>query len=118
MVDVAPKLGNIDDHRGMVPSDLVVSENGLVGKLTRSKVSGPDKKLNYRLLIVHSSAYVQHKDWLVSGWEILKREAPYSRDYLLPAPSNNFRWFKRKELKYATAFSIQSQIMSLSSYRG
>ena len=58
-----------DDHRGMVPSDLVVSKSGLVGRLTRSKVSGPDKKLNYRLLIVHSSANVQHKDWLESGWE-------------------------------------------------
>ena len=53
-----------DDHRGMVPSDLMVSENGLVGKLTRSKVSGPDKKPNYRLLIVHSSAYANIK----TGW--------------------------------------------------
>ena len=69
-----------DDHRGMVPADLSVSEAGLVGKLTRSKVSGPDKKLNYRLLLVHSSAYVHHKHWLVSGWKLLEKEAPYLRD--------------------------------------
>ena len=104
-----------DDHRGMVPSDLVVSENGLVGRLTRSKVSGPDKKLNYRLLIVHSSAYVQHKDWLVSGWELLKKEAPYSRDYLLPAPSNNFRVFKKEgtEVRYSFRHTIADHIVAI-----
>ena len=78
-----------DNPRGMVPSDLDVSKTGLVGKLTRSKVSGPAKKLNYRLLVVDSEAYVQHKNWLVSGWRIVEKEALYVRDYLLPAPTNN-----------------------------
>ena len=54
-----------DDHRGMVPSELKVSETGRVGKLTRSKVAGPDKKLNYRLLMIHPSAYIHQKEWLV-----------------------------------------------------
>ena len=43
--------------------------------------------------------------------------AHYDRDYLLPAPSNNYRGFKNKELKYQTAFAIQTQIISLASYR-
>ena len=101
-----------------MPSDMEVSETGLMGELTRSKVSGPDKKLNFRLLAVHSAAYVQHKHWLISGWRILEKEAPYVRDYLLPAPTNIFRGFKRKELKYQAAFGIQSQIISLLSHRG
>ena len=45
-------------------------------------------------------------------------EAPYVRDYLLPAPANNYRGYKRKELTYHTAFAVQSQIVSLASYRG
>ena len=56
-----------DDHRGIVPSELKVSESGLLGKLTRSTVSGPDKKLNFRLLVVHSSAYVHQKLWMSTG---------------------------------------------------
>ena len=44
--------------------------------------------------------------------------APYERDYLLPAPTNNFRGFQNKELKYPTAFAVQSQLVSLASYRG
>ena len=46
-----------DDHRGIVPSELNVTEAGLKGKLRRSKVSGPDKKLNFRIVVVHPSAY-------------------------------------------------------------
>ena len=48
----------------------------------------------------------------------LEKEAPHLRDYLLPAPTSNFRGFKRKELSYQTAFAVQSQMISLASYRG
>ena len=107
-----------DDHRGTVPSELKISGSGLLGKLTRSKVSGPDKKPNFRLLVVHSTAYVHHKLWLVTVWQLLEKEAPYSRDYLLPAPSNNHKGFKNKELKYQAPFAVQSRILAFSSYRG
>ena len=76
-----------DDHRGIVPAKVKISESGLLGKLTRSKVSGPGKKLNFRLVIVVSSAYIHHKLWLLTGWQLLEKD-PDSRDYLLPAPSN------------------------------
>ena len=83
-----------DDHRGLLPRDVILSEMGLQAKLTRSKVSGSDKHLNFRAVIIHSSAYVHRKYWLAVGWGLLLKEAPYERDYLLPAPSNNFRGFK------------------------
>ena len=107
-----------DDHRGLLPRDFKVSETCLLAKLTRSKVSGPDKHLNFRVVVIHASAYVQHKNWLSTGWELLLKGAPDERDYPLPAPSNNYRGFKTKELKYATAFAVQTQIISLASYRG
>ena len=34
-----------DDHRGIIPEDLEISEAGLVGKLSRSKVTGRDKRV-------------------------------------------------------------------------
>ena len=107
-----------DDHRGLLPRDVILTEMGLQAKLTRSKVSGSDKHLNFRAVIIHSSAYVQRKDWLAVGWDLLLKEAPYERDYLLPAPSNNFRGFKTKELKYQTAFAVQTHIISTACYRG
>ena len=38
------------------------------------------------IVIIHSSACVQHKDWLSTGWELLLKGAPYDRDYLLLDP--------------------------------
>ena len=51
-----------DDHRGLLHRDVILSEMGLQAKFTRSKVSGSDKHLNFRAVIIHSSAYVQRKD--------------------------------------------------------
>ena len=86
-----------DDHRGIVPEDLEISETGLVGKLSRSKVTGQDKRVAFRVLVIHPSAFVHQKDWLSTGWALLMKEAPYARDYLLP---NNCRGLKRTELTY------------------
>ena len=60
-----------DDHRELLPRDFKISETGLLAELSRSKVSGPDKRLNFRVDVIHSSAYVQHKNWLSIGWEFL-----------------------------------------------
>ena len=107
-----------DDHRGLLPRDFIVSATGLQARLTRSKVSGSDKHLNFRTVIIHSSAYIQRRDWLAVGWNLLLNGAPHERDYLLPAPTNNFRGFKTKELKYSTAFAVQTHIISTACYRG
>ena len=107
-----------DDHRGLLPRDFIVSSTGLQARLTRSEVSGSDKHLNFRAVIIHSSAYVQRRDWLVVGWNLLLNGAPHERDYLLPAPTNNFHGFKTKEMKYSTAFAVQTHIISTACYRG
>ena len=107
-----------DDHRGLLPRDFIVSSTGLQARLTRSKVSGSDKHLNFRTVIIHSSAYIQRRDWLAVGWNLFSNGAPHERDYLLPAPTNNFHGFKTKELKYSTAFALQTHIISAACYRG
>ena len=107
-----------DDHRGLLPREFVVTSTGLQARLTRSKVSGSDKHLNYRTVIIHPSAYIQRESWLSVGWKLLQEGAPHERDYLLPAPTNNYQGFKVKELKYSTAFAVQTHIISTATYRG
>ena len=107
-----------DDHRGLLPREFVVTSTGLQARLTRSKVSGSDKHLNYRTVIIHPSAYVQRESWLSVGWKLLQESAPHERDYLLPAPTNNYQGFKVKESKYSTAFAVQTKIISTATYRG
>ena len=43
-----------DDHRGLLPCVFKVSETGLLVELSRSKVSGPDKRLSFRVVVFHS----------------------------------------------------------------
>ena len=107
-----------DDHRGIVPAELEVTESGLLDKRKRSKVTGPDKKLNFRLLVIHSSACVHQKLWMLTGWQLLEKDAFDSRDYLPPAPSNNYRRVKNKELKYQVAFAVQTRLLAFATYRG
>ena len=107
-----------DDHRGLLPREFIVSSAGLQARLTRSKVSGSDKHLSCRSVIIHPSAYIQRESWLSVGWKLLQEGAPHERDYLMPAPTNNFQGFKVKELKYATAFAVQTHIISTATYRG
>ena len=107
-----------DDHRGLLPREFHVSSAGLQARLTRSKVSGSDKHLSYRSVIIHPSAYVERESWLSVGWKLLQEGAPHERDYLLPAPTNNYQGFKVKELKYSTAFAVQTHIISIATYRG
>ena len=60
-----------------------MSSAGLQARLTRSKVSGSDKHLNYRTVIIHPSAYIQRESWLSVGWKLLQEGAPHERDYLM-----------------------------------
>ena len=56
-----------DDHRGINPTEVRLTSSGLNGRLTRTKVSRPNKRHNFRLLVVHPSAHTHQKDWLVTG---------------------------------------------------
>ena len=107
-----------DDHRVLLPRDISITKDGLQAKLTRTKVSGSDKRLSFRAVFISASAYVQCKNWLAAGWELLQKGAPHDRDYLLLAPTNNFLGFKTKELKYSTAFAAQTHIITTARFRG
>ena len=54
----------------------------------------------------------------LSGGNCCRKARPHERDYLLPAPTNNYQGFKIKELKYPTAFAVQTHIISTATYRG
>ena len=72
-----------DVHRGILPADVVVDDSGMQAKLTRSKVSGPEKKVVFRIVVVDAGASVQHRDWLATRWKVLSEAAPYDQDYFI-----------------------------------
>ena len=106
------------DHRGLEPINLRIEGGSLLAKLTRSKTLGSDKPVSSRLVVVDREAYVRNSSWLADGLHLLRLQAPFERDYLLPAPSDNFAGVRMRELRYDTAFGIQSRIISQLCYRG
>ena len=107
-----------DDHRGILPSGVVADSSGMHAKLTRSKVSGPDKKVVFRIVVVDAGAFVQHRDWFVVRWKVLCEAAPCERDVLMPTPTNNCKGCRYAELQSHTALAIQSRIIAHAAYRG
>ena len=74
-----------DDHRGFEPTKLKLNGKGaLVTKLTRTKTTGKDKKVQCRLLVVAGEAYLAEDNWLCVGLALWKETAPWERDFLLP----------------------------------
>ena len=50
---------------------------------------------------------------MASGWSLLKREAPFERDYLLPGSTRNYGSFEKQDLKYAVGSAIQTRVLSI-----
>ena len=77
------------DHRGLKPTDVQVTGNSMSAKLTRSKTTGDDKDVAFRMVHISSCCFLVFPSWLSTGWSLLKSLADFPRDFLLPAPASN-----------------------------
>ena len=107
-----------DDHRGIEFASVRVSQLRLQARLTRSKTTGSDKTVLGRPVVVDSICFVSEPRWLEAGWKVMKQIADFERDYLVPAPSRNFRGARRMELRCDAGFAIQNRVLSLTTCGG
>ena len=52
-----------------------------------------------------------------TGLRLLRELAPFSRDYLMPAPEKNFAGCKSLELRYELGYAVQNRVMALLSLK-
>ena len=95
------------DRRGIEPNNVTVRAGSWRALLTRSKTIGADRSVVSRPLVVDPCCFTCHADWLTVGWGLLQQHAGYERDYLLPSPTTNLLGFRKKVLRYDTAFALQ-----------
>ena len=98
------------DHRGKAPSDCGLNQDAFRGKLTRTKTTGRDKKVQSRVLHVSRNCWVVNPKWLEEGWTLWQKVAPWERDYFLPVPTRDLDHWERFECKYSEA-AILSQTL-------
>ena len=95
-----------------------VKGNSPTTRLTRSKTIGSDKTVSSRSVVVSPTCFVKRSEWLSCGWALLKQQADYPRDYLLPVPSGNYKGCVRRELRYDTAHALQTKVLQSLKVRG
>ena len=100
------------------PKHIKVTWSSFTALLNRSKTIGDDKSSHSRPLIIDSACYLHSKEWMQTGWELLSDSANFERDFLLPAPSTNYRRVVRSELRYATVYAMQNRVLSSLSLDG
>ena len=79
--------------------------------LTRSKTLGSDRAVSSRRVYINSCCFLQKREWLEEGWQILRTSADYEHDYFLPAPSTNCNGCLHAELSYDLAFAMQNRVL-------
>ena len=101
-----------DDTSGVVPSELHMRARGLAGRLVRSKTSGRDKKVKILPLYVAKGAHLV-TPWLEAGLALLQ-EGPlaYSRDYLVPLPTEDLSGTCGLRAVYADAVGLSRALLS------
>lgn len=90
------------DLEGLDPSSLVLTVQGLEGRLDRTKTSGP--------VFISRAAFLLRPEWLATGVEIWNHaNMAFERDYFLPLPTADWKGCLKSMASY-------SQMVAFSKY--
>jgi len=101
-----------DDHRGLAPGSVQITGRGLEAVLSRTKTTGPGKRVDLLPLVVGFDAYLACPSWLVAGWELWQRTAPFVRDHFLVKPAPSLDAMQPVELTYEQASRLSRAVLS------
>jgi hypothetical protein len=102
------------DHLGMEAGSIKMDSDGLVFWLSRTKTSGPGKKVAKLPVYVHKEAYLGVKKWLTVGFRIFaEMKVRESRDYLLPPLESEFSAVRDTPMSYAEALVSDRILLGL-----
>lgn len=84
-----------DDIQKVVPKELKYFEGRMTTTLRTTKTTGPTKRVRELPVCISEHAYISSPFWLKTGFDLIKSEAAFDRDYLLPKLNNNWTGFRR-----------------------
>ena len=92
----------IDDTLGIVPAKLGLREDGLAGRLERSKTTGPGKRVGVLPFIVSEEASLSGAPWLRTGFDLFRPEPfRFKRNYLMGMPTGDVQGMMPNTLSIA-----------------
>jgi hypothetical protein len=99
-----------DDLQRLRPANITMGEAGFVGKLLRTKCTGPGKKVRELVVFVPSGASVAGTKWLHVGYELWSKAVPEGLDFFLPRLSADMQYFVPK---VATSSDLAGMFMKV-----
>ena len=102
-----------DDLQRINPGELRYTWGRLATVLKVTKTSGPTKRIQEMPVVVSSEAYVRRAGWVKVGFDLLKRAAPFERDYLLPKMTGDMNFFAQRMATYNDMCSYSSTLRRL-----
>ena len=99
-----------DDLQRLKPANITMGEAGFVGKLLRTKCTGPGKKVRELVVFVPTEASIAGTKWLRVGYELWTKAVPVGLDFFLPCLSADMQYFVPK---VATSSDLAGMFMKV-----
>jgi hypothetical protein len=106
-----------DDLQRLKPANITMGEAGLVGKLLRTKCTGPGKKVRELVVFVPAEASVANTKWLQVGYDLWLKAVPYRMgedlDFFLPRLSGDMQYFVPKVASSSDLAGMFMKVLTL-----
>ena len=89
-----------NDIQKVQPKNLSILSGRMTTVLRVTKTSGPGKRMQELPLCISEHAYFWDATWLRTGFDLLKNEADFDRDYLIPQLVQDWSGFRKKAASY------------------
>jgi len=100
------------DFQAIKPADVTATPAGLRIRLTKTKTSGPDKKVITLYAYVAEGVFLIKKDWMKVGYQLmLDPEVVGSRGFMLPVPSAAGVGGGYRSAKYAAVAAMSRRVL-------
>ena len=101
-----------DDLMGLSVARLLKSKTCIRGTLTRTKTTGPGKRVLEVPVFMHPEASFTGVPWISEGFAILgTADFAFSRDYFIPEPTTEYTSTRRHVLSYSQASGIYRLVL-------
>ena len=99
-----------DDVQRIVPKELKYYGGRMTTILRSTKTTGPSKRVQELPVCVSENAYIARALWLKTGFDLLKKHAPFERDYLMPKLNVEWSGFRKVMASYNDISSYSARI--------
>lgn len=99
-----------DDVQKIVPKELKFFGGRMTTILRSTKTTGPTRRVQELPVCVSEHAYISSPFWLKTGFDLIRKHAPFERDYLLPKLNEEWSAFRKAMASYSDVSAYSARL--------